>query len=209
MNAKYKKRIRGYLKSLTNPEAIITTAFDDPVLSDRRYQVMQYAGVVGDEQGRRYMLLVTGDTKWYLCYPLLGGQGVIVNGEGFPVKKSSLPKQLRLALRSGCTSSRMSGLACVMGEAQKAGRFSGDSQVQPRRAVITYGPEDRPVDAAWVRASIEEAKTLTPKPAFLIFASYEFADEATRFIRKNKVCDGMVLLPFLGSGKAKASAQAV
>ncbi len=54
--------------------------------------------------------------------------------------------------------------------------------VKPERVVISFGPqhsllEQRQVELAW-----EEARTLSPKPAMLVFAAFEFDPEAAKDI---------------------------
>jgi hypothetical protein len=184
-----KRELRATLKEL-HAQHYAHMGLDHPPLSDRRYQVMQWVGVCGDENGNRFLFLITGDPKWYLCYPLLGDSGVVINGDGFPVKRSTLPRLLRSALAHGWCNSRMPGLAGVMEEARKAAWQS------ERRAVITYGPEEAPIDSVWVENAIKEAKGLQPKPSFLIFASRSITDKAVEIIESMKIIDGITLLSF-------------
>jgi hypothetical protein len=69
---------------------------------------MQWQGVLVDTTGQHYTVLVTGDSKWHLFYPLLGNS-TIIWGEGFPVLKSSLPRNVRRALAAGWSNTHLIG----------------------------------------------------------------------------------------------------
>jgi hypothetical protein len=146
----------------------------DNARCDPRYGVKHYIGDVRDETGQRYMVMNTGDARWYLFHPLLG-ETTIAIGNGFPVEKKSLPPMMRRALVQGWCN----GVARA-----------------PQRAVITYGPEDRPIDASWVWSTLEEARGLQPSPAFLVFAAYDLFDEAIELIQRIKTWDGITLVIF-------------
>lgn len=52
----------------------------------------------------------------------------------------------------------------------------------PRRAVICFGSETKPLDSRMVAMALDEAETLRPKPALLIFAAFQFDPEAAKDI---------------------------
>lgn len=52
----------------------------------------------------------------------------------------------------------------------------------PRRAVICFGGETKPLDSRMVAMALDEAETLRPKPALLIFAAFQFDPEAAKDI---------------------------
>src|SRR3954462_2407570 len=55
-------------------------------------------------------------------------------------------------------------------------------EAKPRRAVISFGPEHAPLEQRQVAQALEEAQTLVPKPALVIFASLQFDPEASKDI---------------------------
>ena len=63
--------------------------------------------------------------------------------------------------------------------------LSADAETKedkPRRAVISFGPEHAPLEQRQVAAALEEAQTLIPKPALVIFAALQFDPEASKDI---------------------------
>ncbi|TVQ53256.1 MAG: hypothetical protein EA377_08490, partial [Phycisphaerales bacterium] len=63
--------------------------------------------------------------------------------------------------------------------------LSADAETKedkPRRTVISFGPEFAPLEQRQVAAALEEAYTLVPKPALVIFASLQFDPEASKDI---------------------------
>jgi len=54
--------------------------------------------------------------------------------------------------------------------------------VKPERAVISFGPEHSLLETRQVEMAWEEARTLSPKPAILVFAAFEFDPEAAKDI---------------------------
>jgi adenine-specific DNA-methyltransferase len=53
---------------------------------------------------------------------------------------------------------------------------------QPKRAVISFGPEHAPLEQRQVELAWEEARTLNPKPCILVFAAFQFDPEAAKDI---------------------------
>ena len=53
---------------------------------------------------------------------------------------------------------------------------------KPRRAVICFGPEHAPLEQRQVELALDEAGTLRPKPAIIIFAAFQFDPEAAKDI---------------------------
>ncbi|MGI8424191.1 MAG: site-specific DNA-methyltransferase, partial [Chloroflexota bacterium] len=63
--------------------------------------------------------------------------------------------------------------------------LSADAETKeekPRRAVVSFGPEHAPLEQRQVAMALEEAQTLVPKPALVIFASLQFDPEASKDI---------------------------
>lgn len=56
---------------------------------------------------------------------------------------------------------------------------SGDT---PERVVISFGPEHAPLEQRQVELAWEEARTLAPAPAILVFAAFQFDSEAAKDI---------------------------
>ena len=56
----------------------------------------------------------------------------------------------------------------------------------PKRAVISFGPEHAPLEQRQVELAIEEAQTLRPKPTMVIFAAMQFDPEAAKDIDELK-----------------------
>jgi adenine-specific DNA-methyltransferase len=54
--------------------------------------------------------------------------------------------------------------------------------VKPERAVVSFGPEDAPLEQRQVEMAWEEARTLIPKPTMLVFAAFQFDPEAAKDI---------------------------
>jgi adenine-specific DNA-methyltransferase len=54
--------------------------------------------------------------------------------------------------------------------------------VKPERVVISFGPEYNLLEQRQVELAWEEARTLSPKPAILVFAAFEFDPEAAKDI---------------------------
>ncbi|MCG3130950.1 MAG: hypothetical protein FLDDKLPJ_01724 [Phycisphaerae bacterium] len=54
------------------------------------------------------------------------------------------------------------------------------------RAVVSFGPEHAPLEQRQVEMAIEEARTLVPKPALVIFAALQFDPEAAKDIDETK-----------------------
>ena len=52
----------------------------------------------------------------------------------------------------------------------------------PERVVISFGPEHNLLEQRQVELAWEEARTLSPKPAILVFAAFEFDPEAAKDI---------------------------
>jgi adenine-specific DNA-methyltransferase len=54
--------------------------------------------------------------------------------------------------------------------------------VKPERVVISFGPEHSLLEQRQVELAWEEARTLSPRPAILVFAAFEFDPEAAKDI---------------------------
>jgi adenine-specific DNA-methyltransferase len=66
---------------------------------------------------------------------------------------------------------------------------------KPERVVISFGPEHSLLEQRQVELAWEEARTLSPKPAILVFAAFEFDPEAAKDIDElTKEKTGMTFL---------------
>lgn len=63
----------------------------------------------------------------------------------------------------------------------------------PRRAVICFGSETKPLDSRMVAMALDEAETLRPTPELIIFAAFQFDPIAARNIDETK-WQGVTLL---------------
>ena len=67
--------------------------------------------------------------------------------------------------------------------------------VKPERVVISFGPEHSLLEQRQVELAWEEARTLSPRPAILVFAAFEFDPEAAKDIDElTKEKTGMTFL---------------
>lgn len=57
---------------------------------------------------------------------------------------------------------------------------------RPERVVISFGPQDAPLEQRQVEMAISEAETLRPKPRMVIFAAFQFDPEAAKDIDDTK-----------------------
>ncbi|TEB09342.1 site-specific DNA-methyltransferase [Pelotomaculum propionicicum] len=57
---------------------------------------------------------------------------------------------------------------------------------QPKRAVVSFGPEHAPLEQRQVALAIEEAQNLIPRPQLIVFASFQFDPEAAKDIDELK-----------------------
>ena len=57
---------------------------------------------------------------------------------------------------------------------------------QPKRVMISFGPEHAPLEQRQVAKAIEESQTLVPKPDIIIFAAMQFDPEAAKDIDELK-----------------------
>lgn len=61
-------------------------------------------------------------------------------------------------------------------------REGGIAYASPQRVVISFGPEHAPLEQRQVEMAWEEARTLNPKPAIILFAAFQFDPEAAKDI---------------------------
>lgn len=64
---------------------------------------------------------------------------------------------------------------------------------EPKRAVISFGPEHAPLEQRQVSLALEEANHLIPPPKMLIFAAFQFDPEASKDIDET-IWPGMIFL---------------
>ncbi|MDZ7699391.1 MAG: site-specific DNA-methyltransferase [Deltaproteobacteria bacterium] len=62
----------------------------------------------------------------------------------------------------------------------------GGTAYSPQRIVVSFGPEDAPLEQRQVAHAIEEAQTLVPKPTLIAFAALQFDSEAAKDIDETK-----------------------
>lgn len=56
----------------------------------------------------------------------------------------------------------------------------------PQRIVVSFGPEHGPMEPRQVDQAVQEAQTLVPKPALVVFAAFQFDSEAAKDIEELK-----------------------
>ncbi len=64
---------------------------------------------------------------------------------------------------------------------------------EPKRVMISFGPEHAPLEQRQVALAIEEALTLAPKPEMIIFAAMQFDPEAAKDIDETNWPDATIL----------------
>jgi adenine-specific DNA-methyltransferase len=57
-------------------------------------------------------------------------------------------------------------------------------EANPRRVVVSFGPEHAPLEQRQVALAIEEAQNLAPKPTLVLFCSFHFDPEAAKDIEE-------------------------
>ena len=63
----------------------------------------------------------------------------------------------------------------------------------PKRIMVSFGPEHAPLEQRQVELAIEEAQTLVPKPKMIIFAAMQFDPEAAKDIDEINWPDVIIL----------------
>jgi len=76
----------------------------------------------------------------------------------------------------------LGGLAWLHADAETKPTNGG----KPERAVVSFGPEHGPLDQRQVGMAIEEAQTLVPRPALVLFAAFQMDPEAMKDIRETR-----------------------
>lgn len=72
---------------------------------------------------------------------------------------------------------KLSGTTFLQAEAET-------KEENPRRAVICFGSETKPLDSRIVSMALDEAENIRPKPALIIFAAFQFDPEAAKDINE-------------------------
>ncbi len=81
------------------------------------------------------------------------------------------------------------GAYCIhaVGEAQvQTAKNKKSSASQPVNSVVAFGPEHAPMEQRQVEQALQEAQTLVPKPALIVFAAFQFDPEAGREIEETR-----------------------
>ena len=68
-----------------------------------------------------------------------------------------------------------------------------DKMFEPKRVVISFGPEYAPLEQKQVEMAFEESKKLVPRPQMIVFAAFQFDPEAAKDIDETKIA-GITLL---------------
>lgn len=71
---------------------------------------------------------------------------------------------------------------------------TGSPFTEPRRVVVSFGPEFAPLDKRQVARALEEAQRLVPKPKIVLFAAFALDPEAAKEIAETR-WPGVTLLP--------------
>jgi adenine-specific DNA-methyltransferase len=66
-------------------------------------------------------------------------------------------------------------------------------EANPRRAVVYFAGETKPLDAGMVERVLDEAEKQRPKPQMIIFAAFQFDPEAAKFIDNENWPDVVLL----------------
>ncbi len=66
--------------------------------------------------------------------------------------------------------------------------------IEPRRVVVSFGPEFAPLDKRQVARALEEAQRLVPRPKIVLFAAFALDPEAAKEIAETR-WPGVTLLP--------------
>jgi adenine-specific DNA-methyltransferase len=81
----------------------------------------------------------------------------------------------------------LEGTKFLHGTAETLEREQGREQGQgPRHAVICFAGETRPLDIRMVNQALTEAETVRPRPAYIIFAAFQFDPAAAKLIDDTK-----------------------
>jgi adenine-specific DNA-methyltransferase len=91
----------------------------------------------------------------------------------------------RLEPLPGCRYLHADGETRPSAEGADSVRETGTAYA-PQRIVVSFGPEHAPLEQRQVEHAWEEARTLTPKPALLVFAAFQFDPEAAKDIDEMK-----------------------
>ncbi len=59
-------------------------------------------------------------------------------------------------------------------------------ETSPQRVVVSFGPENAPLDQKQVTRAVEEAQSIVPKPKIIVFAAFHFDPEAAKDIDETK-----------------------
>jgi len=57
-----------------------------------------------------------------------------------------------------------------------------DKEDEPKRIVISFGPEYAPLERRQIELALEEAQKLIPKPRIVVFAAFQFDPQASKDI---------------------------
>jgi adenine-specific DNA-methyltransferase len=68
-----------------------------------------------------------------------------------------------------------------------------DKMFEPKRVVISFGPEHAPLEQKQVEMAFEESKKLVPRPQIIVFAAFQFDPEAAKDIDETNI-PGITLL---------------
>ena len=71
---------------------------------------------------------------------------------------------------------------------------TGSPFTEPRRVVVSFGPEFAPLDKRQVARALEEAQRLVPRPKIVLFAAFALDPEAAKEIAETR-WPGVTLLP--------------
>ena len=69
---------------------------------------------------------------------------------------------------------------------ERSDKRGGTAYGRPERVAVSFGPEHAPLEQRQVAQAIEEAQTLVPRPAILVFAAFQFDPEASKDIDETR-----------------------
>ena len=110
----------------------------------------------------------------------------IIPDEDLTAKENNWCEQLRATGIMGRGGARLSFSRVEMLSGTKYLQAEAETiEDTPRRAVICFAGETKPLDSRMVSKALDEAEKLRPTPQLVIFAAFQFDPEAAKFIEES------------------------
>ena len=187
----YKKIPHITLKSITNDEPPTTeTLFDQPFKDTKR------ARVTGPFTVEAVPSPTVQPMDRMETEPLPADETIARTGETLRQQEwrdELLKTGIRGKSRQHISFSRVESLPChwLHAEAETKPDDAGTEKVKhktqataynPQRVVVSFGPQNAPLEQRQVENALQEAATLRPKPEIIVFAAFQFDPEAAKDI---------------------------